>query len=195
MKIFLVRHGQTDWNIENRLQGCVDIPLNRNGIKQAQILAENIKELKIDRIISSPLSRALDTAKIINKKMQVPLDTSKGLLERSFGILEGIKGTDYDQKLYWNYDKNYRYKNVEPIQGFLNRIYEYLDKLIEENPDSNVLIVTHNGVNIATNCYFYGIPQDKNLLGIKLDNCSYAEYDSDKISNKKQTRNKIEGER
>ena len=52
MKIFLVRHGQTDWNVENRLQGCVDIPLNKNGIKQAQTLAENIKELKTKEVFN-----------------------------------------------------------------------------------------------------------------------------------------------
>ena len=116
--------------------------------------------------------------------MQVPLDINEGLLERSFGILEGIKGTEYNQKLYWDYGKNYRYKDVEPIQEFLDRVYAYLDKLIDENKSSNVLIITHNGVNIATNCYFNGLPKDKNLLGIQLDNCSYAEYDSDKIFNK-----------
>lgn len=180
MKIFLVRHGQTNWNIENRLQGCVDIPLNKKGIEQAKILAENIKTLKVDKIISSPLSRALDTAKIINEKLQVSLITNEALIERSFGVLEGVKGNDYDIDLFWNVEKNYKYKDIEPIQEFLKRIYKYLNKLVDENPNSNILLVTHNGVNIATNCYFKGLPKDKNLLGIKLDNCSYVEYNSDK---------------
>lgn len=180
MKLYIVRHGQTDWNIENRLQGCVDIPLNSTGIKQAHILANNIQSLNFDIIISSPLSRALDTANIINEKKHVSLLTDSSLLERNFGFLEGVYGTNYDKDLYWNYLKNYTYKDVEPIQSFFKRIHYYIDSLIKTYSNNNLLLVTHNGVNIATYCYFNGIPND-NLLGITLDNCSYVEYDSNKI--------------
>ncbi len=120
MKVFLVRHGQTKWNVENRLQGCVDIPLNSTGIKQAHILANNIEDLNYDLIISSPLGRALETAKIINKK-SAPLITDPSLKERNFGFLEGVFGTDYDKNLYWDYNKNYKNKDVEPIQEFFDR--------------------------------------------------------------------------
>jgi len=184
LKIYVVRHGQTNWNIENRLQGCVDIPLNDIGIKQAHTLANIIRSLDYDLIISSPLSRALDTANIINSKRQIPLITSPFLLERSFGFLEGVYGTEYDKDLYWDYSKNYTYKDVEPVQTFFNRIYTYMDILKKSYSDKNLLLVTHNGVNIATNCYFNGLPANRNLLSIQLDNCSYAEYDFDKIKNK-----------
>lgn len=180
MKIFLVRHGQTNWNIENRLQGCVDIPLNSTGIKQAHILANNIEDLNYDLIISSPLGRALETAKIINKK-SAPLITDPSLKERNFGFLEGVFGTDYDKNLYWDYNKNYKNKDVEPIQEFFDRVHSFLKNLCQKYPDKNILIVTHNGVNIATNCYFNGFPHNMDLLGITLDNCSYVEYDSTKI--------------
>ena len=180
VKIYLVRHGQANWNIENRLQGCVDIPLNTTGIQQAHVLANNIESLNFDIIISSPLSRALDTATIINEKKHIPIITNDSLLERNFGFLEGIHGTDYDIDLYWNYAKNYCNKDVEPIQTFFKRIHSYIDYLIKTYSDKNLLLVTHNGVNIATNCYFNGMPNDNNLLGIQIDNCSYAEYDSTK---------------
>lgn len=186
MKIFLVRHGQTNWNIEHRLQGCTDIPLNSTGIQQAHTLANNIKSLDFDLIISSPLSRALDTAKIINNQKCVPLLTSDSLLERNFGHLEGVFDTDYDKNLYWDYIKNYTNNNVETIQSFFKRIHSFIDSLLENYPDKNLLLVTHNGVNIATNCYFNGLPDNNDLLSIQLNNCSYAEYDSDKI----QTKNK-----
>lgn len=182
MKIYFVRHGQTDWNIQNRLQGSVDIPLNPTGINQAHILADKLNSIHFDLIISSPLSRALHTANIINENRNIPLMTETSLLERSFGCLEGIKGNEYDKNLFWDYAKNYQYKDVEPIQNFFNRIYKYLDFLIKTYPDKSVLLVSHNGVNIATNCFFNGFPDDMNLLNIKLDNCSFIEYDSSKIT-------------
>lgn len=181
MKIYFVRHGQTDWNIQNRLQGSVDIPLNPTGINQAHILADKLHSTHFDLIISSPLSRALHTANIINENRDIPLMTETSLLERSFGCLEGIKGNEYNKNLFWDYTKNYQYKDVEPIQNFFNRIYKYLDFLIKTYPDKSVLLVSHNGVNIATNCFFNGFPDDMNLLDIKLDNCSFVEYDSSKI--------------
>lgn len=82
MKIYFVRHGQTDWNIQHRLQGSADIPLNKTGINQAQILKEKINNLDIDFIISSPLKRAVDTANIINSDKHLPLSipSNKDLL-------------------------------------------------------------------------------------------------------------------
>ena len=181
MKIYFVRHGQTDWNIQNRLQGSVDIPLHATGINQAHTLADKLHYTHFDLINSSPLSRALHTANIINENRNIPLMTETSLLERSFGCLEGIKGNEYDKNLFWDYTKNYQYKDVGPIQNFFNRIYKYLDFLIKTYPDKSVLLVSHNGVNIATNCFFNGFPDDMNLLHIKLDNCSFVEYDSSKI--------------
>ena len=177
MKLYVVRHGQTNWNVENKLQGCVDIPLNDTGIKQADILAKTVESLDFDLIISSPLSRALDTAKIINKNLNVDLITNDALLERNFDCLEGVYGSDYDKYLFWDYNLNYEYKGVEPIQSFFRRVYNFIDILKENYSKKNLLLVTHNGVNIAINCYFNGIPnQAKSLLDIKLDNCTYVEY-------------------
>lgn len=184
MKLYVVRHGQTNWNIENRLQGSVDIPLNDTGIKQAHLVASQIKPLPIDVIISSPLSRALETAKIINEKKSLPLLVDSAILERNYGILEGIYGTDYNQNLYWDFNKNYTYENVEPIQSFFLRIHSFLNNAIQIYSDKNVLLVTHSGVNIAINCYFNNLPSNKKLLDIQLDNCSYSEYNSDTILGK-----------
>ena len=86
MKLYVVRHGQTDWNVQHKLQGSVDIPLNSTGLKQAQELSTKIETLDFNLIISSPLSRALETAKIINQKKNVPIVTNNLLAERSFRI-------------------------------------------------------------------------------------------------------------
>lgn len=186
MKLYFVRHGQTDWNIQNRLQGSTDIPLNSTGIEQAHIVADKLRSIHIDLIISSPLNRALNTATIINQNRNIPLMTNDALLERSFGCLEGINGNEYDKNIFWDYNKNYKYKDVEPIQDFFNKIYKYLDCLIKTHSDQSILFVSHNGVNIATNCYFNGFPDDMNLLNIKLDNCSFIKYDSSKIISSKE---------
>lgn len=176
MNIYLVRHGETDYNVNNLLQGASDISLNTNGIKQAHILKEKIKNLKFDFIYSSPLQRALTTANILNLELNLPIYTDNNLKERSFGCLEGINGKDYDIKLFWDYNKNYKYKNVETIQDFFKRVHFFLDDIYIKYPDKNILIVTHNGVNIATNCYFNGLHSNINLLDIKLDNCDYRKY-------------------
>ena len=180
MKIYFVRHGQTDWNIQNRLQGSADIPLNETGLKQANVLREKINSLDLDFIIASPLSRALTTAQIVNSDRHLPLYTDSALVERSFGVLEGINGKDYDKNLFWDYKRNYKYENVESIQDFLRRIATFLDALYSKYPDKNILLVSHNGVNIATSCYFNGLPKNNDLLSIKLDNCEYREYDKEK---------------
>ena len=182
MKIYFVRHGQTDWNVQNRLQGSTDIPLNYTGIQQAHILANKLNSIHFDLIISSPLNRAIHTASIIKGDRAIPFKTSNSLIERSFGCLEGIKGWEYDKNLFWNYDKNYMYRDVEPIQDFFKRVHEYLSHLIKAYSNQSILLVSHNGVNIATNCYFNGFPKDMNLLNIKMDNCSFTQYDSLEIS-------------
>lgn len=175
MKIYVVRHGQTDWNVKNRLQGNVDVPLNTEGIIQARNLSTLIKNIDFDVIFSSPLSRALDTAKIINKYHNVDLQVNDALLERNYGSIEGIYGNEYDKFLYWDYEVNCTDKNVESIQHFFDRIYKFIDYLKKYYSNNNILLVTHSGVNIAINCYFNGLRD--NLLSIQLDNCSYIEYE------------------
>lgn len=175
MSIFVVRHGQTDWNIQNILQGCTDIPLNQTGITQAYTLKENIKDLKIDVIFSSPLSRTLSTCKIINVN-NLHINTDDRLLERAFGELEGIKGTDYDIHSFWNYSKNLHYKDAECIQDFFKRVYDFLQYIQNNYADKNILIVTHNGVAIAIDCFFNGFPKNNNLLELGISTCSFKEY-------------------
>lgn len=180
MSIYVVRHGQTDWNVQNILQGCTNIPLNETGLKQAHELKNNIKNIKIDLLISSPLNRTLSTAKIINVN-NLPIITDVRLLERGFGELEGIKGTDYDIHSFWDYERNLHYKNAECIQDFFKRVYSFLNDLEKNYPDKNVLLVTHNGVAIAIDCYFNGFPKDNNLLKLGIQTCSFKEYSISKV--------------
>jgi len=86
---YFVRHGETDWNKEQKVMGQADIPLNENGILQAQAVAEKIQVLPIDIIISSPLKRAWSTAEIIGNKIHQPITIENNLQECCWGIMEG----------------------------------------------------------------------------------------------------------
>ena len=77
--IYLVRHGQTDWNLEGRYQGRIDIKLNSKGIEQAKEIKEKLKEIKFDKVFSSPLKRALETAQIITDN---DIEIDERLIER-----------------------------------------------------------------------------------------------------------------
>ncbi len=188
MKIFITRHGQTDWNVLLKLQGQTNIELNDVGRKQAEEAANIIGDKKIDLIITSPLNRTKETASIINKKLNVPIIEDKRLTERTYGELEGITREEkkclkeqYPEANYiWNYDKNVDFKGVEKMQDFCGRVFEFLDEVIEKYNDKNVLLVTHGGTSVPIQYYFNkGNLEDlgnrEKIRG--LNNCEVAEFD------------------
>jgi probable phosphoglycerate mutase len=87
---YVLRHGQTDWNAQARLQGSTDIPLNDTGREQARIAAEFLADEGITRIIASPLSRALETAQIVGQRIGIAPELDPRLTERNFGLFEGM---------------------------------------------------------------------------------------------------------
>lgn len=165
MKLFVVRHGQTDWNLERKLQGQVDTELNENGVKQANELKSDIKnqDYKIDLIIASPLKRTKKTAEIISDG-KIDIIYSDKIIERGFGELEGIK-IDRQDKDTMNslYDLNYKgkYKKLEPLKDLCNRTFNFLDEIKEKYHDKNIMLVTHGGTIRAINAYFNGIPENR----------------------------------
>jgi broad specificity phosphatase PhoE len=88
--LFLFRHGETDWNREGRLQGHTDTPLNATGFAQAEALSESLRPHRLDAVVSSDLSRALTTAKIVAERLGLPLFTEAGLRETDVGAAEGL---------------------------------------------------------------------------------------------------------
>lgn len=180
MKITFVRHGETSWNLENRLQGQVnEAKLNQNGIEQANNICKKIGDRDFDLILVSPLDRAKQTAQIINiNNKKVIID--ERLIERGYGDLEGEKGNSGKYKIeeLWDYDKNYNEKNVEPVRQLFKRVYMFLDDLISKNNYKEVLIVSHSGVGIALRTFFEGFPIDKDLLKFATKNGEILEYDT-----------------
>ena len=143
--IYIIRHGQTDWNIEHRTQGQTDISLNANGIKQAELITKKIENLKIDNIISSDLKRAYMTAQIINKKFNKNIKTDKRLREFCFGTLEGITRDKITQEIWDDFNKNPKHFNAETKEEIFNRIKSFINDIKSNNINKNTLVVTHGG--------------------------------------------------
>ena len=143
--IYIIRHGQTDWNIEHRTQGQTDIALNTNGIKQAEWITRKIVNLKIDNIISSDLKRAYMTAQIINKNFNKNIKTDKRLREFCFGTLDGITRDKITQEIWDDFNKNPKQFNAETKEEIFNRIKSFIDDIKSNNINKNTLVVTHGG--------------------------------------------------
>ena len=178
MSFLLTRHGQTDWNVQKKVMGRCDEPLNDKGKEQAIETRNNLKETDIDLIICSPLQRAKQTAEIINKGRNIPIIYDQRIIERDFGEFEGKETKDFDFHGYWNYYKNTKYQQAENIQDFFKRIYDFLEEITEKYKDKNVLIVAHGGVSIPVACYFSKDIPEGSLIdaGLVLGNCQIASY-------------------
>ena len=176
MKIYIVRHGETDWNVDKKCQGQTDIPLNQTGKEQAEKTRELLLNKNIDLIICSPLGRAKETANIINKDRNIDIIFDDRLKERKFGDFEGLHFSEFDYEEFWAYNDN-TYPKAESTPEFFDRISGFLDEIKNKYKDKNVLLSTHGGVTIAVHCYFNGMPKDKDLRKVGLNNCEVAEYE------------------
>ena len=182
MKFYIIRHGQTNWNKEGRIQGKTDIELNEEGIKQAQEAKRILKDYPIDMIVSSTLKRARKTAEIINETKQVPIIFDNGIEERGFGDFEGkvrkeIHDEILDLEILDNYNLNKEYKGVETIRSLCDRVWRLIDELKEEYTEKNILFVTHGGVTRAINGYFNGANEDGILKDLYLQNCEIKTFE------------------
>ena len=173
--IYIVRHGQTEYNVVGRYGGRIDVPLNENGINQAYELRDILKNIKFDFVFSSPLKRALKTAEIICNNDIIKDDR---LIERNNGDLEGKLKTEIDEFPDFNDPNENRY-NIENIVDFRNRIYDFFNEIKNQYRGKDVLVVTHAGVGIYARCFFEGEPQDNNYMNYKMANCDVLKYKND----------------
>jgi len=135
----LLRHGQTDWNIDLRLQGSTDIPLNETGKAQALVAAQHLRREDWDVIIASPLSRAKDTADIVGAMLAMPVVVVPELIERSFGVAEGMDHASW-RKLYESHET---IEGLESLEDLRTRTLLLLDLIKNEYAGQRVLAVSH----------------------------------------------------
>lgn len=183
MEFFLVRHGETSWNLEGRLQGQVhEIQLTEKGMNQAEEISKKLQHVNFDAIFSSPSVRTIQTAEVINKSKKKQIILCNEIKERSYGELEGeyAKDGNYNIKQMWDIDNIYDLHGVERVDFFIKRIHKFIDNLIKENKYNKVLLVSHSGVSIAAKTYFNGIPDDRDLLKLGIGNCEVVTFKSAK---------------
>jgi alpha-ribazole phosphatase len=163
LKLFLVRHGQTDLNKVRRYQGRVDVPLNETGIGQAQKLASRLSCEQFDKIYSSPLSRAKQTAEIIHNGFCVDIMKLDELVEMDFGKLEGKTYKEIIEIFPdWNpavFD--FTFAGGENLDSLAVRVQSFVDMLKTLNESSNILVVTHSGCLRIILCLLLGIDINK----------------------------------
>ena len=145
LRLYIARHGETDWNVQHRLQGWTDRPLDETGRKQAAALAESLKGVHIDAIYSSTLSRSRDTAQTVAGKTMT-VKSLDGLRERNYGHFQGGSDTDPEYLRRMN-DWNDRLDEGESLNQLLARARDSLALIRREHPSGNVLVVAHRITN------------------------------------------------
>jgi broad specificity phosphatase PhoE len=134
--LLLVRHGETDWNADGRLQGQTDRPLSDYGRRQARKLAEELEGEELEAIYSSDLARARETAEIVGERLGLPVELDAELREKDWGTWEGLTAVERDRVEFVGESTQ---AHQERILGALRRIAE------RHHGDGRVLVVTHGG--------------------------------------------------
>ncbi len=176
MKLYVVRHGETIWNAENRVQGVSDIPLTDKGRLDATLQKDFVKSLDIDVVISSPLDRAIETAKLLTDN-KLPINTDDRIKERDWGLNEGANIDEVDRWDCWDVILNTRVQNIESIQDFMYRVSSFLEDIKVRYKDKKVLLVTHSAVIRVIHYLLGTIPEDGDLSKINIPNLRIMEYD------------------
>lgn len=127
MKLYVIRHGQTEKN-RNHIIADIEEDINETGIKQAIITGKELKKKDIDLIICSPSKRTKHTLKLLNLDSDIEVKYDDRLIERDMGIYENSKFDDLDWNLFWNY-YDIKYKNLESMKSVYDRISNLLDEL------------------------------------------------------------------
>jgi broad specificity phosphatase PhoE len=165
LKVILVRHGETDWNMIRRIQGGgSDIPLNERGKQQAEGVALRLKSEKIQAVYSSPLQRALHTARAIARYHQLEVQSLPSLKEIAVGELEGVTGSEmklrFDQLLcqYSNDRSLVRLPGGESLTDVQKRAWDALQQIASQIGDGTLVLVTHYFVILAIICTVLNLP-------------------------------------
>lgn len=174
--IYFTRHGQTIWNVENKICGATDIALTDLGRSQAKELGKEILKqgLKIDEILYSPLIRAADTALEIAKITNIPASVEMRLKEQNFGKYEATarNGAEFTEakKSFINH-----FDGGETMLHLAQRIYNLLDELKLKSGDKTYLLVAHNGIARVVHSYFNDMTNEE-YAAFGIRNCEIREY-------------------
>lgn len=182
MKLFLIRHGETEWNKQMRLQGRSDIPLNEYGRELAEITARALSDVNFDIIYSSPLVRAYETAQILRGNRTVDIIKDENITEICFGIDEGIESAklgDNFKNFFFAPEKYVPSEGGETYEQLCKRALTFLNEKIYplKNTDKSVLVVAHGAMNKAIMKELKNIEIKDIWTGEFQKNCCVNEYE------------------
>jgi uncharacterized phosphatase len=141
--LYLVRHGETDWNLTRRIQGSTDIPLNATGREQAAATGRLLARREWDAVVSSPLSRAAETAAIIAGHLGIQkVESLAPIAERNYGAAEGLTGEEVEEL----YPHGVAVPGRESREDVAGRVLPALLSLAKAHPDESLIVVSHGGV-------------------------------------------------
>lgn len=175
MRVWVARHGQTQWNVENKVCGRTDLPLTEEGKKQARLLCEKLEKLTIDLMIVSPMVRARQTAAPAAEKYHIPMVIDDRLIEQDYGIYEGVSRFDVG---FLNNKRQFafRYPGGESMMDVACRVYSLLNEIKEKYPDKNILLVCHGGVCRVIRTYFEDMTNEA-FFHYSEENAAVREYE------------------
>ena len=171
--LYIVRHGQTDWNLGNRIQGIADVPLNETGRIHAHNVAQKLQNLKIQKIVSSDLSRAAETAQIIGNVLNITVEYDTRLREYDFGGLTGLCRAGIEPQMVEMFFAAPTKFGAERLETAFARVGNFLQDI---DYKQNTLAVTHGGVINFVLCYledknnFYPHTYLSKCLNVHIDN-------------------------
>lgn len=166
-RIYLIRHGETEWNKEGRLQGTSNVLPSPEGIRQAKLLAEHTPFRTVDAIYSSDLSRAVKTAEILAEKFNLPVIEERGFRETDFGDWEGRLFSDLLDEEPDGFEQFFtKPDKVHPPNGetFLEsqaRVMTALEEIVADNDDKSIIVVAHGSVIRLILCAALSMPLRK----------------------------------
>ncbi|MCL4396359.1 MAG: histidine phosphatase family protein [Chloroflexi bacterium] len=179
----LVRHGQTEWNKNERFRGRADIPLNETGVAQAQQVAARLVGEKIDAIYSSPLQRALRTAQPIAENHRLAVQPLDGLNDVDEGALEGLTIAEARQDFpkvvddWLNAPGHVKFPKGESLKTVRIRVEKTLTDLAALHPDQTLVLVSHRVTSGVILCHVIGLDLDS-YWNIELDNASMSRFET-----------------
>ena len=160
MKLYISRHGQTPWNVEDLICGRTDVPLTEVGQQQAKRLAESALDKGIDVILCSPMLRARQTAQAVSDAIGVPIQIDQRLIEMDFGTFEGT--SRFGEEFQWvRAQMSTRFPGGESGFDVAYRVYGLLYEIREKYPDKTVLLVCHNCVSRAVRSFFMNMSTEE----------------------------------
>jgi 2,3-bisphosphoglycerate-dependent phosphoglycerate mutase len=166
-EFIVVRHGETAWNAQGRIQGHLDSPLNEEGRAQALLVGDCLTREHFARLYSSDLGRALQTAQAIADRSGLPVRTDTRLRERNLGVFQGLTGAECERRFPEHYgrfrarDPDHVMPGGESARRVYERVSEVFTVLAREHTGARLVVVTHGGVLDALYRFVQGVPLER----------------------------------